>query len=315
MTTPSAPVLLVTCALFAAVPAQAQTASARPLRIVVAATPASPADEQIRALAPAMESALGRGLLVDNRGGGQGIPASETVARAEPNGGTLLLGSSVTHAANPALHQRLPYDPLRDFVAIAQLASTSMVVAGQPRLPGSSIAELASHARSAAAPLKLGSFDPVAQAAGLALARHLGFKLQPVLHPASIPAMLALTSGAVDLSLITPYAARAHVHAERLKAYAVTGPGRSSALPEIATLAEQGIEGYDFPCWDGLFAPAGTPIEFVSAVQRSVVQALAAPKIRGLYRELGITPVGSTPAEFAAVVKRDIATFRRIAAR
>jgi len=296
-------------------PAHAQTASPRPLRIVVAATPSAPADEQIRALAPAMESALGRVLLVDNRGGGLGIPASEVVARAEPNGGTLLLGSSVTHAANPALHERLPYDPLRDFVAITQLASTGMVVAGQPRLPGSSITELASHARSATVPLKLGSFDPVAQAAGLALARHLGFKLQPTMHPASIPAMLALTSGAVDLSLITPYAARGHVHAGRLKAYGITGANRSSALPEIATLAEQDIEGYDFPCWDGLFAPAGTPVEIVSAVHRSVVQALGAPKMRGLYLELGVMPVGSTPAEFAAVVKRDIATFRRIAAR
>lgn len=315
MNTPSARAMLVACILPAALPVCAQTTSSRPLRVVVAAAPAAAADEQIRALLPHMSATLKRTLVVDNRGGGSGVPASEATARAEPNGATLLLGSSVTHAANPVLHERLSYDPLRDFVAVTLLAATGMIVTGHPRLPGSTIAALAAHAKCVAVPLKLGSHDAVEQLAGEALGRHLGFRLQPVMHKASIPAMLALTSGSVDLSLLTPYAARPHVHGGRLKAFGITGAERSSALPEIATLAEQGVEGYDLPSWDGLFAPAGTSQEIVNAVQRSAAQALGEPNVRRLYLELGITPIGSTAVEFAAILKRDIAAFRRLAAQ
>lgn len=315
MITTSASVVVAACAFLAPMPACAQTASERPVRIVVASAPGSPADEQIRALVAFMSGSLGRALIVDNRGTGRGVPASETVARADPSGNTLLLGSSVTHAANPVLNEGLSYDPTRDFVPVTQIARTGMIVAGHRSLPGSSVPALAKHARSAPVPLKLGSHDIVEQAAGQALGRLLGFNLQPVMHQSSLPAMLALTSGAVDLSLLTPYAARPHVHGGRLKAFGITGFERSSALPEIATLAEQGIEGYDLPCWDGLFAPAGTPAEVVSAIHRSAAHALGTQSVRGLYLELGITPVGNTPAEFAAILTQDIAAFRRIAAR
>lgn len=313
MQTSSATILTALCALVAAAPARAQTESARPVRILVAAPPGTAADEQIRTLLPFLSTTLRRTLLVDNRGTGQGIPASETAARAEPNASTLLLGNSTTHAANPVLHQRLSYDPLRDFAPITQIASTGMIVAGHPRLPGNSLADLSSHARSVGAPLKLGGYEAVQQVAGEALARHLGFRLEPVLHPGSIPAMLALTAGRTDIALLTPYAARPHVHGARLKAYGITGTDRSSALPEIATLTEQGIDGYELPSWDGLFAPAGTASETVQTIHRAVVRALGEPQARSLYLELGITPVGSSPSEFAARVKRDLAIFRRIA--
>lgn len=308
-------VLLAVCGLLAAAQAQAhaQSPAQRPLRIVVAAAPGSPADEQIRALAPALSESLGRNVLLDNRGFDRGIPAAQSVARADADGSTLLLGSSATHASNPVLHERLPYDPLRDFVAVTQLSSTGIVVVGAPRLPGSAVESLARYAAQAGR-LTLASGDAVEELAGRALGRRLGIELRTVRQASSIEAMAALRAGTVDLALRLPYAARPHVHAGRLKAFGITGSERSSALPEVATLGEQGIEGYDIPSWDGVFAPAGTPAAIVEAASRAVRQALGATAVRNLYRELGITPLGSPPASFAAVVKRDLAIFARFAA-
>jgi tripartite-type tricarboxylate transporter receptor subunit TctC len=308
--------LLVTCAaVAAAMPAWSQTAAGRPIRILVAAAPSTPADEQIRVLQPTMSAVLGQTLIVDNRGASDGVAASEAAARASADGHTLLLGSSVTHGANAVLYGRLPYDPLRDFAPITQLSSTGLVVTGHARLPGGTLADLAAHGRTAAVPLKLGSHDAITEFAGAALAAHLGLKTVPVRFKSSLAAMQALGSGGVELALLTPYVARPPVHAGRLKAFGITGADRSSVLPEVPTLSEQGIEGYELPGWDGLFAPAGTPRELVEGVHKSVLRALSERLARNLYDELGITPVGSTPQAFAATVKHDLDAFRRLAAK
>lgn len=313
MRLPRAPVLLVACASLAAPQAHAQPATERPLRMIVAAAPGTATDEVARALLPGLGAALGRTVIIDNRGAMRGIAAAETAARADPNGTTLLLGTSATHAALPAINAKLPYDALRDFVAVSQIASIGMVVASHPRLPEGGMDALLRYARSAAAPIKLGSHDAVEQTAAEALGRQLGFRTESVMHKTGIAAMLALTGGTVDLSLLPPYAARPHVHAGRLRAYGITGTDRSSALPELPTFAEQGIAGYELPSWDGLFVPAGTPLDVVDAFQRGAIQALANARVRATFMELGIASVGSTPAEFAALVRRDLATFRRMA--
>jgi len=133
-----------------------------------------------------------------------------------------------------------------------------------------------------------------------------------VRYKGSAPATQALVAGEVELSMLTPLAARPHVHAGRLKAFGITSADRSSILPEVPSMQEQGVTGYEFPFWNGLFAPAGTPKDIVDIVNKSVVHALRTPEVKTRYDELGLTAVGSTPEEFSAVVKRDVAKFRKL---
>lgn len=316
MKLPLAATMLVACivAMVASI-AQAQQAAQRPLRILVGAAPSSLADEQLRVLSPALERALQRRIIVDNRAGAHGIVATEIGAKSNPDGGTLLLGNSITHAINATLYTRLPYDPIRDFTPITQISASGMIVVGQPKLPGNTLSELATYAQPSAGKLRVSVTDTVEQFAGDALWAHLGWKATNVQHKSSITAMEALRAGQVDLTLLTPAAARPHVHAGRLKAYATTGADRSPILPEVPTLQEQDVTGYEFPLWEGLFAPTHTPKEIIDAIHRGVAQALDDNGIRQRFDDLGVSAVGSTPQAFAAKVKRDLETFRKHGAR
>ena len=284
----------------------------RPVRILVGATPGGPSDVQIRLLLPTMSRVLGEVLIVDNRASANGVMASEIASRAAPDGHTLLVGNSGTHAVNATLYTKLPYDPIRDFTPVTQFSTTGLVVAGHPRLPGKTIHDLVVHAKPIPGKLNVGIPGATGELAGDALWIQLGIKMTNVRYKGSAPATQALVAGEVELSMLTPLAARPHVHSGRLKAFGVTSADRSSVLPEVPTLLEQGVKGYEFPFWNGLFAPAKSSKDRVQAVYRSVVQALNAPEVRTRYDELGLTPVGSTPEEFAAVVKRDVEKFRKL---
>ena len=301
------------CAIvFATATAPVQAQTKRPIRILVGSAPAGPSDVQIRLLLPAMAEALGQVLIVDNRASANGVLASEIAAKAAPDGHTLLVGNSGTHAVNATLYTRLSYDPVRDFAAISQFSTTGLIVAGHPRLPGKSILDLAAYAKPIPGKLNIAIPGATGELAGDALWMQLGFKATNVRYKGSTPAMQALVSGEADLCMLTPLAARPHVHAGRLKAYGITSAERSSILPEVPTMMEQGVKGYEFPFWNGLFAPAHTPRETVNAVYKSVVQALGAPEVRVRFDELGLTPVGNTPQEFGAVVKRDVEKYRKL---
>jgi tripartite-type tricarboxylate transporter receptor subunit TctC len=305
--------LSIACALaLLPAPALAQTASKRPVRILVGAAPGGPSDIQIRLLLPAMTEALGQLLIVDNRASANGVLASEIASKSAPDGHTLLVGNSGTHAVNATLYTKLAYDPIRDFTPISQFSTTGLVVAAHPRLPGKSIQDLAAHAKPNPGKLNVGIPGATGELAGDSLWAQLGIKMTNVRYKGSAPATQALISGEVDLSMITPLAARAHVQSGRLKAFGITSAERSSVLPEVPTMLEQGVKGYEFPFWNGLFAPAKTPKAIVDEVYKSVAQALNTPEVRARYAELGLTPVGSTPDEFAAVVKRDVAKFRKL---
>lgn len=301
------------CAL-ALLPAtgHAQAATKRPLRILVGTVPGSPADVQIRLLLPFMTELLAQALIVDNRAGANGALAAEITARSAPDGHTLVVGDSGTHAVNASLYAKPAYDPVRDFAPISQLSTTGFVVTAHPRLPGTTIQELAAHAQRQPGKLKVGISAPTGEIAGDALWARLGIKLAKVRDKDGAPPTLALSGGEVDLALLLPPLARPHVHAGRLKAYGITGADRCSILPEVPTLLEQGVTDYEFAFWHGLFAPAGTPPEVVGAVQKAVAQALQQPEVRMRYDQLGLAVVGSTPEEFGALVKQDVAKLRKL---
>ena len=300
----------VVLAAFALAP-HAQPAK-RSVRVLVGAAPGGPSDVQIRLLLPVMTEVLGQVLIVDNRASANGVLASEIASKAAPDGHTLLVGNSGTHGVNATLYTRLGYDPVRDFVPITQFSTTGLVVAGHPRLPGKTIQDLTAHAKANPGKLNVGIPGATGELAGDSLWMQLGIKLINVRYKGSAPATQALVAGEVDLCLRTPLAARPHVHAGRLKAFGIISADRSPVLPEVPTMLEQGVDGYEFPFWNGLFAPANTSKERVHAVYKAVVQALDTPEIHNRYAELGLTPVGSTPDEFAEVVKRDVAKFRKL---
>ncbi|MCC6535720.1 MAG: tripartite tricarboxylate transporter substrate binding protein [Burkholderiales bacterium] len=308
-------VLVMACAL-ALLPASgsAQLPAQRPIRVLVSAAPGGAADVQIRLLLPAMSAALGQRLLVDNRASANDAAAAETAAKAAPDGHTLVVGNSASHALNAALYAHPAYDPIRDFAPISQLTTTGFVLTAHPRLPGKSIADLAAYARPIPGKLNVASATATDELAAEALWARLGIKTAKVRHKGSPPSIQALTAGEVDLSLLMPAVARPHLHAGRLKAYGITGADRSPVLPEVPTMLEQGLDDYEFPYWSGLFAPARTPAATVDALYKSVLKALEGADVRRRFEELGLTPVGNAPAMLAEVVKRDVAKYRKLIA-
>ena len=292
--------------------AVAQGTSARPIRMLVASAPGGPSDIQIRLLVPALTAAFGQTIIVDNRPSNNGVVATEIAARAPPDGHTFAVGNSGTHAVNATLYAKLPYDPVRDFAAVTEFSTTGMVVAANARLPGASIHELAALAKQHPGKLNVAIPGATGQLAGDALWTQLQLRMTNIHYKGSAPSELALLSGEADLSLLTPLATLAHIQAGRLKAYGITSPQRSPILPDVPTLAEQGVQGFDIQYWNGLFAPAKTPDAIVRTAQRAIAQALQTAETGERFRQLGLQVVGNTPQEFAIIVKNDVEKFRRI---
>ena len=293
-------------------PVLAQGLGKRPVRVLVASPPGGPSDVQIRLLVPRMSELLGQTLIVDNRPSNNGVVASEIASKAVPDGLTLAVGNSGTHAVNATLYAHLPYDPVRDFAPISQFSTTGLVVAANPRLPGRSVQDLVAFAKDRPGKLNVAVAGATGELAGDALWVRLHLKMTNVRYKGSAPSELSVVSGETDLSLLTPLATLNHLQSGRLKAYGITSLQRSPVLPDVPTFAEQGVQGFEIQFWNGLFAPAGTPVRIVRAMSNAVVYALAAPEVRERFKQLGLVIVGNTPEQFAAVVKRDVDQFRKI---
>ena len=289
-----------------------QGSSKRPIRVLVASTPGGPSDIQIRLLVPALTAAFGQTIIVDNRPSNNGVVATEIAAKSPPDGHTFTVGNSGTHAVNATLYAKLPYDPVRDFVAVTEFSTTGMVVAANARLPGTSIHDLVTLAKQQPGKLNVAIAGATGQLAGDSLWSQLNVKMTNIHYKGSAPSELAVVSGEADLSLLTPLATLTHLQAGRLKVYGVTSAQRSPVLPDLPTLAEQGVQGFDIQFWNGLFAPAKTPDASVRTAQRAIAQALQTAETGERFRQLGLQVVGNTPQEFAAIVKMDVEKFRRI---
>ena len=293
-------------------PLFAQVGGKRPVRVLVASPPGGPSDVQIRLLVPRMNEFLGQTLIVDNRPSNNGVVASEIASKAVPDGLTLAVGNSGTHAVNATLYAHLPYDPVKDFAPISQFSTTGLVVAANPRLPGRSVQDLVAFAKERPGKLNVAVAGATGELAGDALWYRLQLKMTNVRYKGSAPSELSVVSGETDLSLLTPLATLNHLQTGRLKAYGITSLQRSAVLPDVPTFAEQGVQGFEIQFWNGLFAPAGTPVRIVRAMNKAIVYALAAPEVKERFKQLGLTIVGSSPEEFSAVVKRDVELFRKV---
>jgi tripartite-type tricarboxylate transporter receptor subunit TctC len=280
--------------------------------VLTPATPGGPGDIQIRLLLPKLSELLGQTLIVDNRASNNGVVAMDIAAKSPPDGHTWAVGNSGTHAINASLYLKLPYDPVRDFAAVSQFSTTGMIVTGNPRLPGNSVQDLVAFARKQPGKLNIAIAGATGELAGDALWSQLQLKMTNVNYKGSAPSTLAVASGEADIALLTPLAVQNQVRAGKLKAYGITSKERSPVLPEVPTLMEQGVTGYDFPFWNGLFVAAGTPERIVRMLHRAVVTALQDADVRERFTQLGLVTVGNTPQEFREVVVRDVEKYRRL---
>jgi tripartite-type tricarboxylate transporter receptor subunit TctC len=301
---------LIAMGLMLAAPVLAQ--AQRPVRVLVASAPGGPSDVQARLITPRMSEVLARTMVVDNRASANGLVATEMCSKAEPDGATICVGNSGTHAVNATLYVKLSYDPLRDFVPITQFSTTGMVLAANPKLPGRTVQDLAAHAKENPGRTNIAIAGATGQLAGDALWARLGIRMNNVPYKGSSPSEMAVVAGESQLSLLTPLASAAHIKSGRMKAYGITSPQRHPLLPNVPTVAEQGVTGYDFQFWNGMFAPARTGKAHVQQYYKAIRAALDTPEVKERFAQLGLVIVGSTPEEFARVVKSDVEKFRKI---
>ena len=286
--------------------------SQRPVRVLVASAPGGPSDVQARLITPKMSEVLARTLVVDNRASANGLVATEMCSKAEPDGATICVGNSGTHAVNATLYLKLSYDPIRDFIPVSQFSTTGMVLAANPKLPGRTVQDLASHAKDNPGRTNIAIAGATGQLAGDALWARLGIRMNNVPYKGSSPSEMAVVAGESQLALLTPLASAAHINSGRMKAYGITSSKRHPLLPNVPTVAEQGVAGYDFQFWNGLFAPAKTGKAQVQRLHKAVRTALDTPEVKERFNQLGLVIVGNTPEEFAEVVKTDVQKFRKI---
>jgi tripartite-type tricarboxylate transporter receptor subunit TctC len=290
----------------------ANAQSHRPVRVLVVSAPAGPSDVQARLLQPRMSESLGQTLVVDNRASNNGVFASELCAKAAADGYTICVGNSGTHAVNATLYQKLPYDVIRDFAAVSQFSTTGMVVAANPKLPGTTLPDLIAYAKKNPGVSNIAIAGATGQLAGDALWSRAGVQMNNVHYKGSAPAELAVLGGESHISLLTPLATMNHIASGRIKPYGITSAQRHPLLPQVPTVAEQGVQGYDFQFWNGLFAPKKISDRVLRQLHKAVIHALNAPEVKERYAALGLVIVGSNPEDFAQVVKTDVEKYRKV---
>jgi len=303
--------LLVCLPLVAA--AQAGGFPDKAIRIVVPFPPGGATDAAARLVAVKMSEHWGQPVVVDNRAGAGGNVGSDLVAKAPADGYTLVMGVTGSHAINTSLYSRMPYDPVADFVAISQVAVVPNVLVVHPSVPVKNLAELVALAKKEPGKLNYASL-------GNGTAAHLGMEMLKaeagvdithVPYKGSAPAVSDLLAGQVQMMVDGLPSALPHVKAGKLRAIALTSLRRSPSLPDLPTIAES-YPGFYADAWSGLFAPKGTPQPVVDKLSAEVQRILKLPEVREKLAALGAEPVGSTQAEFAAHVKKEIEKWAKV---
>jgi tripartite-type tricarboxylate transporter receptor subunit TctC len=294
---------LVACVLLAfSALAGAQDYPTRPIRLIVPFPPGGGNDTVARAIAQQASPALGQPIVVDNRPGAGGIVGAELAAKAPADGYTLFLGGVGSHAVNPNLHSKLPYDPVKDFAPITLLASAPSVLVVNPSVPARSFAEFTAYARANPGKLNFASNGngSSAQLAAVMYESMAGVRMVHVPYKGLGPALTDLLSGRVQLMFSSIVAIVPHIQAGKLRALAVTSRRRSALLPGLPTIAESGFPGYEAGSWYGILAPAGTPRAIIERLHDELVKALRQPAVSQRLSAEGAEIIGGTPEEFAA---------------
>lgn len=286
----------------------------KPIRIVAPFPPAGTADFLSRILADKLTQTWGQQVIVDNRSGAGGVIGTDIVAKATPDGYTLLM-SAIGHVANPALYKNLPYDTVRDFAPIALIADVPIVVVTNPKLNVHSVKDLIALARSKQGQLNFaaGGVGASSHWAGELFRSLAKIEWQTVQYKGGGPALLAILSGESDLMFSPIASCIAHLKAKRLTGVAVTSPKRVSLTPELPTIAESGVPSYDFQAWYGLLAPAAVPRSILVKLNKDVNAALGDPPTRSALMSRGAEPLGGSMEEFARFIPQEIKKYAAVA--
>lgn len=292
----------------------AQTYPSKPIKMIVPYPPGGPTDVQARVVALKLGELLGEPVVIDNRGGAGGMLGSKIVAQAAPDGYTLLMGASGPHALGPLMAKEPPYDPVKDFTPISLVSYSPLMLVVNQKIPVKSVKELIEYAKQKPGSLNYGSFGSgtMAHLAGELFNSMAGVKTTHVPYKGSAPAMVALLAGEIDLMFDTVITALPHVRAGKLQALAVTKSSRSVAAPEVPTVAEAALPGYEAVSWIGLMGPAGMPKDVVERLSSTMVKTLADPSVRERLQQAGAEPVGSDSATFAAQMKSELARWEPV---
>ena len=303
--------LLVTIATASA---RAAEFPAKPIRILVGGATGGGVDITARIIGNKLAEITKQPAIVENRAGASGNIASEAVAKAAPDGYTILMGTIAPLAINPSLYASLPFDPVRDFAPISRAADSTNVLVVHPALPVRTVKELIAVARSKPAQLLFGSAQTgsAGHLAGELFNTAAGVKTVHVPYKGGAPAMIDLMSGQLQMIFATVITAMPQVRSGRIRPLAVTTLKRSTLLPEVPTMNEAGLRGFEVNNWYGLVAPAKTPPEVVKTLNRDIVAALNHADVRDVMLKQGLDPAPSTPEEFGAYIRSEIAKWRKV---
>jgi tripartite-type tricarboxylate transporter receptor subunit TctC len=307
---------LLALAALAPLPSFAQAYPARPIKLVVPYAPGGGADSVARIVAKKVAENIGQSIVIENKGGAGAILGTDQVAKAEPDGYTLLLGQSGPISINPAVYKTLPYDPIKDFAPITMTTGYPYILVVNADLPAKTLQEFVALARAKPGAMNYGS-------TGVGAANHLvaelfngkaGLKMTHVPYRGTALAVGDLLAGTLTMVFGDPVSVLPHIKSGKLRALAVTSAQRSPVSPEVPTVAESFYPGFEALAWHGILAPAKTPPEVVSRLNAEFVKALADPATRDLLVNQALAPVGNSPQAFADFIKADIAIWKAVAA-
>lgn len=294
--------------------AHAQTARpAKPIRMIVGFAAGGSTDVTARIIAQALTDRLGQPVVVENRGGAGGNIGADAVAKADPDGYTLLMATSSTFAANPNLYKSLPFDVRNDFAPITVTAFIPNLLVVNPSVPANNVADFIAYLKANPDKLNFAS-------AGNGTSQHLsgelfnslaGVRMTHIAYRGGAPAVSDLLGGQVQVIFAPLVEVIQQVRAEKLKALGITTAKRSPLLPEVPTILEA-LPGYEVALWNGLLAPAKTPPEIIDRINRATIDALRSPEVKAKLAEQGSEPVGNTPAEFKAFIESELVKWRKL---
>lgn len=295
--------------------ALAQSWPAKPVRIIIPAPPGGPLDTLLRSFLPRLHEAFGQSFVIDNRGGANGIIGTDVGAKSPPDGYTLLGTTNSMLVMNKAAFPKLPFEPLTDFEWISIIMSSPFALCVHPTLPAKNVKDLVALAKARPGQLSYGSFGPASVPQfGMELFQiQTGTKLTHIPYKGGAPAAMALVSGEVPVLLDSMLNQIANMRSGRVRALALAGPSRLTVMPDLPTLAEQGVQGADTEGWYALAAPKGTPAEILRRVREAIGAIMKTPEVRERIESTGSHIIFNTPAEFDARVRSDIEKWTKVA--
>lgn len=306
--------VLVAAVITFSFPAYADTFPSKTVKLVVPFPPGGPLDATGRAIAQKLTEAWGQSVIVENKPGAGGNIGADYVAKSAPDGYTVVMGALSTHAVNPSLYPKMPFDAQKDFAPITLVAITPNVLVVNPSLPVHSVKELIAYAKANPGKMSFGSgsIGSAGHLAGELFKVDAGVDMVHVPYKGAAPAMQGLLAGDTQLMFDNLASAMSQVKAGKLRALAVTTAERSKLVPELPTMAEAGVPGFDISTWYGLLAPAGTPPDVIAKWNAEVTKVLSAPEMRERLATQGAEAAPDSPADFAKFIASELVKYAKI---